>query len=69
MRARRAWITLYAASRWRSGNGLAFTSRSYTPLVKSYGLQQGFITPYSPEQNGKAERVIQLPDDQCVHRY
>ncbi|WP_043426656.1 DDE-type integrase/transposase/recombinase, partial [Curvibacter lanceolatus] len=36
----------------RSDNGLVFTSRSYTALVKSYGLQQEFITPYSPEQNG-----------------
>ena len=42
----------------RSDNGLVFTSRSYTALVKSYGLQQEFITPYSPEQNGMVERVI-----------
>ncbi len=31
----------------RSDNGLVFTSHSYTALVKSYGLQQEFITPYS----------------------
>ena len=36
----------------RSDNGLVFTSRSYTRLVKSYGLQQEFITPHCPEQNG-----------------
>jgi putative transposase len=35
-----------------------FTSRSYTALAKTYGLQQDFITPYSPEQNGMVERVI-----------
>ena len=29
----------------RSDNGLVFTSRSYTALVKSYGLKQEFITP------------------------
>ncbi|WP_215779018.1 DDE-type integrase/transposase/recombinase [Paludibacterium sp. B53371] len=29
----------------RSDNGLVFTSRRYTALVKSYGLQQAFITP------------------------
>ena len=52
----------------RSDNGLVFTSRSYTALVKSYGLQQEFITPYSPEQNGMVERVIRTLKDQCVHR-
>jgi putative transposase len=53
----------------RSDNGFVFTSRSYTALVKSYGLQQEFITPYSPEQNGMVERVIRTLKDQCVHRY
>ncbi len=53
----------------RSDNGLVFTSRSYTGLVKSYGLQQEFITPYSPEQNGMVERVIRTLKDQCVHRH
>jgi len=42
----------------RGDNGLVFTSRHYTALVKSYGLQQKFITPYTPEQNGMVERVI-----------
>jgi len=31
----------------RSDSGLEFTSRSYTRLVKSYGLQQEFITPHT----------------------
>jgi Integrase core domain len=53
----------------RSDNGLVFTSRSYTALVKSYGLQQEFITPYSPEQNGMVERVIRTLKEQCVHRH
>jgi putative transposase len=53
----------------RSDNGLVFTSRSYTALVKSYGLQQKFITPYSPEQNGMVERVIRALKEQCVHRH
>ena len=53
----------------RSDNGLVFTSRSYTALVKSYGLQQEFITPYSPEQNGMVERVIRTLKDPCVHRH
>ncbi len=49
--------------------GLVFASRSYTKLVKSYGLQQEFITPYSPEQNGMVELVIRTLKDQCVHRH
>jgi putative transposase len=53
----------------RSDNGLVFTSRSYTALVKSYGQQQEFITPYSPEQNGMVERVIRTLKDRCVHRH
>ena len=30
----------------RSDNGLVFTSRHYTALVRSYGLRQEFITPH-----------------------
>jgi len=30
----------------RSDNGLVFTSRSFTALVRSYGLKQEFITPH-----------------------
>lgn len=52
----------------RSDNGLVFTSRSYTALVRSYGLRQEFITPHTPEQNGMVERVIRTLKDQCVHR-
>ncbi len=53
----------------RSDNALVFTSRSYAALVKGYGLQQEFITPYSPEQNGMVERVNRTLKDQCVHRH
>ncbi|WP_423924974.1 IS3 family transposase [Dokdonella sp.] len=53
----------------RSDNGLVFTSRSYTRLVRSYGLQQEFITPYCPQQNGMVERVIRTIKEQCVHRH
>lgn len=41
----------------RSGNGLVFTSRDYTRLVRSYGLKQEFITPHCPQQNGMVEQV------------
>ncbi len=53
----------------RSDNGLVFTSRSYTRLVRSYGLRQEFITPHCPEQNGMVERVIRTLKEQCVHRH
>jgi putative transposase len=51
----------------RSNNGLVFTSRSFTALVKGYGLRQEFITPHSPEQNGMVERVIRTLKEQCIH--
>jgi putative transposase len=53
----------------RSDNGLVFTSRCYTALVRGYGLQQEFITPHCPEQNGLVERVIRTIKEQCVHRH
>jgi transposase InsO family protein len=53
----------------RSDNGLVFTSRSYTALVRSYGLRQEFITPHTPEQNGMVERVIWTLKEQCAHRH
>ncbi|SUY74317.1 integrase core domain-containing protein [Comamonas testosteroni] len=52
----------------RSDNGLVFTSRSFTALVRGYGLRQELITPHSPEQNGLVERVIRMLKEQCVHR-
>lgn len=53
----------------RSDNGLVFSSRNYTKLVRSYGLQQEFITPHCPQQNGMVERVIRTLKEQCVHRH
>jgi putative transposase len=53
----------------RSDNGLVFTSRAYTRLVRSYGLKQEFITPHCPQQNGMIERVIRTLKEQCVHRH
>lgn len=53
----------------RSDNGLVFTSRSYTALVRGYGLRQEFITPHTPEQNGMVERVIRTLKEQCAHRH
>ena len=53
----------------RSDNGLVFTSRHYTALVRSYGLKQEFITLHCPQQNGMVERVIRTLKEQCVHRH
>lgn len=53
----------------RSDNGLVFTSRDYTRLVRSYGLKQEFITPHCPQQNGMVERVIRTLKEQCAHRH
>lgn len=62
-------ISLHGAPTYlRSDNGLVFTSRHYTALVRSYGLQQEFITPHCPQQNGMVERVIRTLKEQCTHR-
>ena len=53
----------------RSDNGLVFTSRHFTAIVRSYGLKQEFITPHCPQQNGMIERVIRTLKEQCVHRH
>ncbi|ROR18601.1 putative transposase [Comamonas sp. BIGb0124] len=53
----------------RSDNGLVFTSRDYTALVRSYGLHQEFITPHCPQQNGMVERVIRTLKAQCTRRH
>lgn len=53
----------------RSDNGLVFTSRAYTRLVRSYGLRQEFITPHCPQQNGMVERVIRTFKEQRAHRH
>jgi len=53
----------------RSENGLVFTSRIYTRLVRSYGLKQEFITPYCPQQNRMVERLIRTVKKPCVRRH
>jgi hypothetical protein len=34
------------------GDGLVFTSREYTKLVRGYGLRKEFFKPHCPQQNG-----------------
>lgn len=52
----------------RSDNGLVFTFRRDTVLVRSYRRKQEFITPHCPQQNGVLERVIRTLKEQCIHR-
>ena len=43
---------------FRSDNGLIFQSRRFRQASRDYRLQQEFITPYTPEQNGIIERFF-----------
>ena len=53
----------------RSDNGLVFTSRAYTRLVRRSSLKQEFITPHCPQQTGMMERLIRSLKAQCGHRH
>ena len=55
----------------RSDNGLIFTSRRFRSACKFYRLDQEFITPYTPEQNGLIERFFRSLKEECVwqHRF
>ncbi|MEM8492241.1 MAG: IS3 family transposase [Pseudomonadota bacterium] len=50
----------------RSDKGLVFCSRRYTQTVYRYGLQQEFIRPHTPQQNGMVERLIRTVKEQCL---
>ena len=50
----------------RSDNGLIFQSRRFRQACRDYPLQQEFITPYTPEQNGMIERFFRRLKDECV---
>lgn len=53
---------------FRTGNGLVFTSRSYTAPVKIYGLTVIHI-PLKPGPNGIVEWLIQPLKEQYGHRH
>lgn len=50
----------------RSDNGLIFQSRRFRDACRFYRLQQEFITPYTPEQNGVIERWFRSLKEECV---
>jgi putative transposase len=53
----------------RHDNGLVFGSKLYRGTAAEYGLRQEFITPYTPEQNGLAERFIRSFKEECVWQH
>ena len=53
----------------RSDNGLIFQSRRFRRACRQYRLQQEFITPYTPEQNGVVERFFRSLKEECVWQH
>ncbi len=50
----------------RSDNGLVFGSKVFTAMAKKYGINQEYITPYTPEQNGMIERWFRSLKEECI---
>jgi putative transposase len=50
----------------RSDNGLIFQSKRFRAACRFYRLDQEFITPYTPEQNGLIERFFRTLKEECV---
>ncbi|GJL65875.1 MAG: insertion element hypothetical protein [Nitrospirales bacterium] len=53
----------------RSDNGLIFQSRRFRRACRDYRLQQEFITPYTPQQNGLIERFFRSLKEECVWQH
>ena len=55
----------------RSDNGLIFQSTRFRATCRAIRLEQEFITPYTPEQNGLIERFFRSAKEECVwqHRF
>ena len=55
----------------RSDNGLVFGAKPFVKVVRRYGIDQEYITPYTPEQNGMIERFFGALKSECVwqHRF
>jgi putative transposase len=53
----------------RSDIGLTFQSRRFRPACRDYRLQQEFITPYMPEQNGMIERFFRSLKEEYVWQH
>jgi putative transposase len=50
----------------RSDNGLIFQSKRFRAACRDYRLDQEFVTPYTPEQNGLVERFFRSLKEECT---
>lgn len=50
----------------RSDNEKVFISKRFTQRCSQYGLNQEFITPYTPQQNGMIERFFRSLKEECI---
>jgi transposase InsO family protein len=50
----------------RSDNGLVFGAKAFVNVVNRYGVEQEYITPYSPEQNEMIERFFRRLKEECI---
>jgi len=50
----------------RSDNGLIFQSKRFRAACRFYRLDQEFITPHTPQQNGLIERFFRTLKEECV---
>ena len=48
---------------------MVFGSKLYRRIACEYGLHQEFITPYTPDQNGLAERFIRSIKEECIWQH
>lgn len=55
-----------AGLKLRSDNGLIFGAEDFHKVVRSAGIKQEFITPYTPEQNGLIERWFRTFKTECL---
>jgi putative transposase len=53
----------------RSDNGLIFGSKPFVSVAKEYGVEQEYITPYTPEQNGMIERFFRTIKEECIWQH
>ena len=50
----------------RSDNGLVFGAKAFVKVVSRHGLDQEYITPYTPKQNSMTERWFRSLKEECV---
>lgn len=50
----------------RSDNGLVFGAKPFVAVARRWGLEQEYIVPYTPEQNGMIERFFGSLKAECV---